>query len=670
MKRLTLFLTIIIFAATSIFGSPVFRVKKTVRQSDGTELVVTRTGVNHVLYYVTDDGMPVFPNDNGDYCYAEFDDDFNVVASTIVAHEEGKRTPIEQQWAVKYKEAFETAFNMHNQTRYGVGSHYYGSVSCMGDVKVAVVMAEFTDVSFKEENDIARFERHLNASNYKEENGGGSLRDYFIAQSDSLFRPQFDVVAKVKVSKTRREYGGNSGGNDRNDRGYICEAVDSAYAHGVDFSKYLNEKGELFVIVLFPGHGEQVSGTSECIWAQYFYSLSHTVGPHKLVAGLVMDELANYGAGEQFDGIGTLAHEFSHALGLPDFYNTTSANNIFGMDAWSIMDYGQFNKYSTTPVGYTCYEREFMGWLKVDTLKDEKQLVTLTPLHKIGEKNRAYRILNKADKTGNEYYMIENRQSSTWFSKTYGEGMLVLHVDYNASAWSSNTINNAYAHQRMTIIPADGVLTKISGIASTYKGDPFPGYTNNQEFGNTTTPCDTAYTGGHMNISMKNIHEISDNIVFYYQCDGQLAKPADISVSEQTESGFKVSYSAVENAEKYEVCVYSADTLVQSSTTTELSKTIEGLAANSTYIVAVIAQADSYLDSDPQAMEVTVISGKKGDVNEDGLINASDVVSIYNYIMIGDNSNIKRIRADVNEDKFVNAADVTSVYNIIINGKQ
>ncbi len=668
MKRLLLIIFAVIMVAASSIASPVFRTQRVVRQSDGTMLTVTRTGANHILYYITDDGYPVFPNAKGDYCYADFDDDFNVVASPVIAHEENKRTPVEQRYAADALERFESAIMMHNASRYGIGSLSQASVKSTGDVKIAVILAEFTDVSFKNENDIATFDKHFNGVNYTAEGGAGSLRDYFVAQSDSLFRPQFDVVAKVKVSHERSYYGANSGNNDKNGRGYVCEAVDSAYAHGVDFTPYLNSKGELFVIVIYPGHGEQVSGAPETLWAQYSYNLSHTIGKFKLVAGLMMDELADYGMGEQFDGIGTLAHEFSHALGLPDFYNTTSARNIFGMDAWSIMDYGQFDNLSRTPVGYSAYEREFMGWLKIETLKDEKQLVTLAPLHTRDE-HRAYRIPNKADLTGNEYYLIENRQSSPWYLKLYGEGMLVTHVHYNSTNWAANTINNDYNHQRMTIIPADGVLTRISAKASDYKGDLFPGYSKNMELTSTTTPCDTAYIGGHMNIKMKNIHEISDNIVFYYQCDGQLDKPASVEVKSQTSTGVTVNFASVENAEKYEVSVYKNEALVKTEVVSATQATITNLPTDSRYVVSVKAQAEDYMDSEVNAVNVALVDGEIGDVDGNGSINATDVVSIYNYIIIGSASGVKEIRADVDGNGLINATDVTNVYNIIIMGK-
>ena len=671
-------LCLTVILATAI-ASPVFRVRKTVKQSDGTTLTVTRTGADHILYYLTDDDMPVFPDASGNFCYAEFDSNGNICAGTMLAHEPLDRTPIEQRIADKCSNDFFTYLAMRHKMRYGVGAISLASVASIGDVRVPVILAEFTDVSFKEENDMARFDRQLNGDNYTEEGGPGSMRQYFIAQSYGQFRPQFDVLAKVRVSQDRATYGANSGGDDIDPTGYMSEAIDSATAQGVDFTPYKNKNGDIMVIVIYPGHGEQVSGNNNELWAAYYWSLSHTNAKGlKFKAGLVMDELADYGAGEQFDGIGTLCHEFSHALGLPDFYNTNNAKGIFGMDAWSLMDYGQFNNFSRTPVGYTAYEREFFGWLKIDTLRNEKQLVTLPPLHS-DSTVRAYRIPNEADPTGNEYYILENREQSDWFMPLYGEGMLINHVHYSQSAWTNKSINNTRNHQRMTVIPADGVLTPLGSKASYYKGDLWPGYTNNMQFNSTTTPCDTAYIGGYMNICMNNIHRDGlNNVVFYYQCSGQLTSIKHLRLLPTADNELTASFDEVSNAEQYTLTLYQGamgngqwamgDTLRTDTieTTTFIYTDLE---KGATYTVEVKAIADDYLDSRISATAATVTTAARGDVNRDGSINSADVVAIYSYIISGQSTGISETDADVNRDGNVNTADVTAVYSIIITGE-
>ena len=70
-------------------------------------------------------------------------------------------------------------------------------------------------------------------------------------------------------------------------------------------------------------------------------------------------------------GIGTFCHEFSHCLGLPDFYDTSGRSYAnFGMDYWDLMDYGCYNLDGYVPIGYNAYERDFMGWRKLQTLTE------------------------------------------------------------------------------------------------------------------------------------------------------------------------------------------------------------------------------------------------------------------------------------------------------------
>ena len=68
----------------------------------------------------------------------------------------------------------------------------------------------------------------------------------------------------------------------------------------------------------------------------------------------------------------------------------------------------------------------------------------------------AYIIYNNGNR--NEYFLLENRQPVKWDAGLPGKGMLILHVDYNASIWANNSVNNVETHQRMTWIPADNVI--------------------------------------------------------------------------------------------------------------------------------------------------------------------------------------------------------------------
>ena len=77
---------------------------------------------------------------------------------------------------------------------------------------------------------------------------------------------------------------------------------------------------------------------------------------------------------------------------------------------------------------------------------------------------------------------------------------------------------------------------------------------------------------------------------------------------------------------------------------------------------------DTYDKMPAHNIRYDAIAALLGDVNMDGVTNAGDAVSIYNYIINGDASGIYKICADVNGDGNVNAADVTELYNLITYG--
>ena len=57
---------------------------------------------------------------------------------------------------------------------------------------------------------------------------------------------------------------------------------------------------------------------------------------------------------------------------------------------------------------------------------------------------------------------------------------------------------------------------------------------------------------------------------------------------------------------------------------------------------------------------------KKGDVNNDGKIDATDVVVITNYMADSESVTIDKTNADFNDDEEINIADVLGIVNIIM----
>ena len=111
----------------------------------------------------------------------------------------------------------------------------------------------------------------------------------------------------------------------------------------------------------------------------------------------------------------------------------------------------------------------------------------MKPLANNGEAYVLYNDSRRDDGIEGEYYLLENRQKTGWDTSLAGKGLLVLHVDYDENAWSSNVVNNTADHQRCTIFHADNTASH-SNCAT----DAYP-YGSNNSLTNTSTPKASLY---------------------------------------------------------------------------------------------------------------------------------------------------------------------------------
>lgn len=338
-----------------------------------------------------------------------------------------------------------------------------------GHKKGLVILAQFQDVKFKEGNNLEKYKLILNKPGYTSDEGfRGSVRDYFIDQSDSLFQPTFDVVGPYTAEFNEEHYGTND------EEGYdlrpdqlireMCLAADD----DVDFSEYdWNGDGavdEVFVLYAGKGEADNTSNTS-LIWP-HMWGLSETDKGILTLDGMTIDiyaccnEIKSFGT---INGIGTLCHEFSHCLGLPDFYNImgTYGNE---MGAFDLMISGNYNDGTFCPAGYTAYEKMLCGWITPIELSQTD--VSVVNLKAMSEHGDAYIIYN--DAFHDEFYMIENRQKTGWDTAYPTTGLLITHVDYDEEVWENNLPNTIITeekaleygftcgndHQRMTFFNA------------------------------------------------------------------------------------------------------------------------------------------------------------------------------------------------------------------------
>ena len=332
----------------------------------------------------------------------------------------------------------------------------------------------------------------------------GSARDYFRDQSMGQFTPRFDVVGPVTLDSVRAYYGANTkSGNDKNARAMVVEACRKAHEQElVDYAQYdADDNGVVdFVYVVYAGSDEAQTAIEECVWA-HSSSMSLSVGGMKMgryaCSGELFIDLPGLTA-----GIGTFVHEFSHILGLPDYYNTVDgASTKLSMDVWSVMDYGMYNRGGFVPCAYTAFERHSLGWLPMTTLEAPATMSIGTT----EEEGTGYRIFVSDDSTAmadtSSFYLVETIRKEGWNRYAYAEGLLISQVTYKASAWQNNKVNteDAYRHY---VVPANNHWSIVNG----YNPTKHLYGTSNHEFTLTSVPASITQAGAAMNKPLTDIN--------------------------------------------------------------------------------------------------------------------------------------------------------------------
>ena len=410
-----------------------------------------------------------------------------------------------------------------------------------GVKKGLIILVNFSDKSFKTDNNKALYQRIANEKNFKYGKFTGSMCDYFLAQSLGQFELDFDIVGPYTVSQKYSYYGENdSNDNDKRPAEMVIEAVKKAKDDVTDWAQYdWNNDGEVDqVYLVYAGYGEADSGLEKTIWP-HAYDLESAkfygegTGSVKVANNLVVNTYAcgaELSANGNIGGIGTMCHEFSHCLGYPDFYDIDYSGG-YGMDCWDLMDQGSYNNDGFTPAGYTSYERWVAGWTEPTVLETED--VTVDSMKSLQSSGESYVIYNK--KNRNEYYMLENRQFDGWDKDLAGNGLLIIHVDYDEDVWFNNQPNDDPKHQRMQWVAADNKYQyqMYEGVKYlTWEGladDPFP-YKTTTAFNRSTKPAATLFNKNvdgtkYLTSSVENITRNADGTISFkfvadYQSQG------------------------------------------------------------------------------------------------------------------------------------------------------
>lgn len=593
MKRSILLLIALGSFVTSFSTVKPRKVMIKVNQPDGTELLIRHIGNGDFSFLQTVDGYVVRKDLDGAYKYVHSVASDKYILSSQNAHNPADRTNKEAELVRNYLRN-ESLISQNEvmakteRTSLQVGLASTAPLVSKGAPKIPLILVQFNDLKFTSANTSDSvnilFDKFCNGTNngvnYTGAGSYGAVKDYFIAQSDSVFQPEFVVIGPVTLSNGYAYYGKDSGSrHDVNINAFYSESIKLAQTIEDDWEQFDNDNDGVIDLACFiyAGEGQNAVEDENTIWPKESAS-GGKINGISYGAYACSNELYN----GKLDGIGTVCHELSHALGLPDLYDTNGSDGYsFGMDYWDIMDSGSYCVDGKCPCGYSAYEKDFMGWKSLIQLEAIPQ--ESLELYPMSEGGYGYKVTNKNNP--DEYYILENRQNSKWdlavgFSGTKAggnhHGMIVTHVDYNQSAWTSNRVNYYANHQRFTLIPADEELLSSSyGYNMDYLesmgGDPYPG---NQNVTSLEGEKAIVYSGVKMDQPITNITEHEDGRITFDFCSKEI--PDAINICELNTNQVVVngkSITANTLIEIYNLSGIKIATLTE-GTTTELGKGI------------------------------------------------------------------------------------------------
>lgn len=334
----------------------------------------------------------------------------------------------------------------------------------------AVILVSYKDKAFKSSN--SDMTQWAMGETYTYNGATGSIHQYFHDQSWGAYDLQIDVYGPVTVSQKLSYYGENdSNGDDKHPDELVKEACILAHdSCGADFSKYdFDNDGKVdWVVILYAGYGEASGAPDYTIWPHQ-WELSYSDMAFELDGKTVdhyccLNELTGT-RGSTRDGIGTFCHEFSHVMGLPDLYATNNATHRT-MVNWDIMDYGPYNNDGNTPPNYSAYEKWFMGWIK-PTLVNSAASVVLPPLEEcrgaVLLTDSGVNVADVLNPNPKKYYLLENRKQEGWDAYLPGEGLMITKINYSASKWVNNTVNNTKSSMGVDLIEATSNSDRYEG---------------------------------------------------------------------------------------------------------------------------------------------------------------------------------------------------------------
>ena len=378
----------------------------------------------------------------------------------------------------------------------------------------------------------------------------GTMKDYYHEISYNNLTVDGTVFDWVTVSKNDIYYEGPSGCNgiciSAGTGEFLKELLD-ANDGIVDFGQYDNDGPDGvpnsgdddgyvdFVAFVHPEIGGECGNSN--IWSHrwvyrgwwgtvYTTNDSAAGGGNIKVDDYVIQPALGCGGG--MIEIGVFCHEFGHAFGLPDLYDTDGTSA--GLGSWALMASGSWggdNGSPETPSHMSAWSKIQLGWITPTVVTTD---VYDEAILEVETHPQALKLWTDGN-PGNEYFLVENRQRTGFDSSLLKCGLLIYHIDDNMTSNRNENcgshVQHPSLHFQVALEQADGDCDLESRFNRADTGDPYPGSTHNISFDASSKPKSNSYAGADTSVAVINISDCGSTMYADIQVQSNAVRPWD-----------------------------------------------------------------------------------------------------------------------------------------------
>jgi M6 family metalloprotease-like protein/uncharacterized repeat protein (TIGR02543 family) len=510
------------------------------QQPDGTKIKARQWGDERSHGWETATGHSIVQDQkNKNWMYATHDNDGKLVSSPIPVTKSNAPSGIEK----KLRPSTLSPAKVINKKTSSRSQSAPMLTPSVGETKsLPVILIGFSDTPFRKTKD--------DFDNLLFGDIGNTMKNYYLENSYNKLTVNGGtngVYGPLTADKDWMYYGENDGfGYDKYPGTLAYEAVSKAAAGGFKFAPYVVDQSKScyvdVVMIAHQGTGEEAGFYENDIWS-HSWNLneansyeSYKTGDGEFVTDedcssggkikinnyVIQPELATPDPDNRLVGFGVFAHEYGHALGLPDLYDTVG--NSDGAGNWSLMasgswlgpivEYGgEYWRFGESPSHLDPWSKFYLGWITPTNISGDSSV----SIAAASSATPDFYSLGTGTPTTGEYLLVENRQKSGFDTYLDGAGLLVWHIDGKtiSSRANDNEINgypctsttpgacSSYSkHYGVSLIQADNLLHLEKG---TNRGDAKDPFVSPKSLADSTTPNSKFWSGSATGWSVTDI---------------------------------------------------------------------------------------------------------------------------------------------------------------------